>query len=106
MERQFATWAWCDDLQKRLKSFVTRSKATLKTIKNNFLDKTQYTGDWSNDQKAGEGILSQLINGVYKGIYSGQWKNDERNGAGVNFYHEQDGEVGVYNFTYLRLELV
>ena len=60
-----------------------------KKIKNNPQDKTQYTGDWRDDQKDGEGILSKLINGVYKGIFSGQWKNDERNGTGVNFYHDQ-----------------
>merc|ERR1711892_983739 len=59
-------------------------------------DKTQYTGDWVRDEKAGEGILSQLINGVYKGIYSGQWRNDERNGTGVNFYPEKEAESEVY----------
>ena len=48
------------------------------------------------DEKAGEGILSQLINGVYKGIYSGQWRNDERNGTGVNFYPEKEAESEVY----------
>ena len=52
-------------------------------------DNTQYTGDWRNDKKEGEGILSELINGTYKGVYSGEWKNDKRDGAGVNFYHEE-----------------
>merc|ERR1712128_326305 len=55
-------------------------------------DKTQYTGDWVRDEKAGEGILSQLINGVY----SGQWRNDERNGTGVNFYPEKEAVSEVY----------
>ena len=29
-------------------------------------EKTQYTGDWKNDKKEGEGILAKFINNTYK----------------------------------------
>ena len=46
----------------------------------------QYIGDWKNDKKDGQGILTSKGN-----KYEGDWKNDKQNGSGE--YTWKNGEV-------------
>ena len=38
-------------------------------------EKTQYTGDWKNDKKEGEGILAKFINNTYKEMITTVFSN-------------------------------
>lgn len=56
-----------------------------------YSDGTEYTGDWINGVRQGQGIMK-----YNNGIYDGEWQNDKKNGRGTYTWNDGKKYEGAY----------